>query len=118
MVLGTRSAAKFEQVPSTNCQSVLHLVLVPLDPPQHADAAKDALGKGPGHNLRDRVGESTHDEECAKDGPVELVEQTCIQKVKIIIRRPDLDPKKSGRKSALNMIVRKLALHSLNTVQN
>ena len=59
-----------------------------LEPPQHANAAEDALGEGSGHNLRDGVGEGTHDEERAEDGPVELVEQACIRKVKKkIIRR-------------------------------
>ena len=56
-------------------QPAPHVVLVPLDPPQQADAAKDALGKGAGDNLRDGVGEDAHAEEGAKDGPVELVEE-------------------------------------------
>ena len=56
-------------------QSAPDVVLVPLDAPQHADAAKDALRKGARHNLRDGVGEDAHEKEGAKDCPVELVEE-------------------------------------------
>ena len=56
-------------------QPAPHVVLVPLNAPQQADAAKDALGKGAGHDLRDGVGEDAHAEEGPKDGPVQLVEE-------------------------------------------
>ena len=56
-------------------QPTPHVVLVPLDAPQQAHAAKDALREGAHHNLGDGVGEDAHAEEGAEDGPVELVEQ-------------------------------------------
>ena len=56
-------------------QSAPDVVLVPFDAPQHTDAAKDALRKGALDNLGDGIGEDAHEEEGAKDGPVELVEE-------------------------------------------
>ena len=56
-------------------QSVLDVVWFPLDASQHTDAAKDALRKGALDNLGDGIGEDAHEEEGAKDGPVELVEE-------------------------------------------
>ena len=52
-----------------------HVVLLPLNASQQANAAQEALRKGARHDLGDGVVEDTHAEEGEEDGPVELVEE-------------------------------------------